>query len=56
MVFIIVPFFGEMNISYIYVRTRYEWEVEEYSTYNSIVSSAGILGKVSFGEKINLNQ
>jgi hypothetical protein len=51
MVFIIVPFFGEMNISYIYVRTRYEWEVEEYSTYNSIVSSAGILGKVSFWKK-----
>jgi hypothetical protein len=45
MVFIIVPFFGEGNISYLYVRTRYDWNVKEYSEYNSIVSAAGIVGK-----------
>ena len=44
MIFIVVPFFGEMNISYLYVRTRYGWEVEEYSQFYSIVSTAGIIG------------
>jgi hypothetical protein len=45
MVFVIVPFFGESNISYLYVRTRYGWEVEEFSNFFSITSAAGILGR-----------
>ena len=45
LVFILGPFFGEGNISYLYVRTRYDWSVNDYSLFNSIVSSAGIVGK-----------
>ena len=48
----VVPFFGEMNISYLYVRTRYEWQVDEYSNYYSIVSTAGLVGQLK--EKIVL--
>ena len=52
MIFIVVPFFCEMNISYLYVRTRYEWQVDEYSNYYSIVSTAGLVGQLK--EKIVL--
>ena len=45
MVFHIAPLFGEGNIGYIYVRTRYGWEVEEYSTYKSIAEAMSIIGK-----------
>ena len=43
--FTILPFAAEHSIAYNYVRTRYEWQVEEYSTYRSIVSAASIVGK-----------
>ena len=42
--FLILPFAAEHAISYNYVRTRYEWEVMEYSNYRSIVSSVGLAG------------
>ena len=51
MVFIIVPFFGEGNISYLYVRTRYDWQVKEYSQFNSITSTAGIVGEYQLRSK-----
>ena len=41
----IMPFIGESSIAYNYVRTRYEWEVDEYSTYSSIVSASSLVGK-----------
>ena len=44
-IFTIMPFFGEFSIAYNYVRTRYEWEVDEYSTYSSITSATSIVGK-----------
>ena len=46
MVLQIVPFFGEFTIAFLYVRTRFKWEVDEYSRYSSIVSAIGIVGKI----------
>ncbi len=40
------PFYGEIGINYNYVRTRFGWEVDEYSTYNSIVDATSLLGKL----------
>ncbi len=44
-IFTIMPFFGEFSIAYNYVRTRYQWEVDEYSTYSSITSASSIVGE-----------
>ena len=44
--FLILPFAAEHAISYNYVRTRYEWEVMEYSNYRSIVSAVGLAGTI----------
>jgi len=33
-----IPFYGEYNIAYLFVRTVFGWEVEEYSKYTSITS------------------
>ena len=46
--FLILPFAAEHAISYNYVRTRYEWEVMEYSNYRSIVSAVGLAGTYVF--------
>lgn len=35
-VFTIMPFFGEFTVSFAYVRIRYNWGVDELSTYSSI--------------------
>ena len=42
---IISPFIGLGAVEYIYVRTRYGWEVDEYSTYQSYDSTIGIIGE-----------
>ncbi len=47
-IFTIMPFFGEMTVAYSYVRIRYNWDVKEYSTYSSIVSSVGLVGQAIF--------
>ena len=44
-VFHVVPFFGEGTISYLYVRTRFGWEVDEYSNYRVADSVTSIVGK-----------
>ena len=43
--FFYAPYAGEHTIAYNYVRTRYGWEVEEYSTYKSIAEAMSIIGK-----------
>lgn len=46
MISIYAPFQGEKNVSYFYVRTRFGWEVDEYSNYNTfqqIVSTIGMI-------------
>ena len=45
-IMVITPIFGELNIRYLYVRTRYGWEVDEYSRYTTFDSSLSIIGKV----------
>ncbi len=37
-------FEGELSTAYYYVRTRYQWEVIEYSNYLSITAYASIIG------------
>ena len=44
--FTILPFSAERSIAFNYVRTRYEWELDEYSQYSSIVSATSIAGKL----------
>ena len=48
MVFQNIPFFGESSIAYLYVRSRYGWQVEEYSKYLSTISTARLVGKKHF--------
>ncbi len=43
-----MPAYGEFSVAYNYVRTRYGWEVEEYSTYLSITSASSLLGIILF--------
>ena len=43
--FTIVPYVGEYLVDYYFVRQKFQWEITEYSTYTSVVSSAGIIGK-----------
>ena len=43
--FVIIPFSGEHTIAFSYVRVRYDWSVDEYSTYSSIVTASGIVGQ-----------
>ena len=40
------PFFAEFDIAYNYVRTRYQWQVPEYSVYSTISSSVALIGQV----------
>jgi hypothetical protein len=54
MVIQIIPFYGEATIAFLYVRTRFGWEVDEYSQYSSIVSSIGIVGEKSFLSPLDL--
>ena len=46
--FIISPIYGELTIRYLYVRTRYGWEVAEYSKYTTFESSLIIIGTLYF--------
>ena len=41
----ILPFFGEVNIGYNYVRTRYNWGVVRYSEYRSITEVMNLVGQ-----------
>ena len=41
----IMPFIGEGTVAYNYVRTRFEWEYEEYSEYSSITNAISIVGQ-----------
>ena len=43
--FTIMPFIGEGTVAYNYVRTRYEWDYEEYSEYSSITNTISIAGQ-----------
>ena len=43
--FTIMPFIGEGTVAYNYVRTRFEWEYEEYSEYSSITNAISIVGQ-----------
>ena len=45
---VILPLFGEMTIGYIYVRTRYDWEVKEYSDYRTIIEIVDLVGQAIF--------
>ena len=42
MIFTVLAFSGEGNVSFSYVRLRYNWGVDEYSNYASVVSLASI--------------
>ena len=46
-VFHYVPFYGESTISYLYVRTRYGWDVNEYSNYRIADSVTSIAGETN---------
>ena len=54
-VFHVVPFFGEGTISYLYVRTRFGWEVDEYSNYRVADSVTSIVGKYLYKSKLDYN-
>jgi len=41
-----VPYYGDFYVAYLFVRTVFEWQVEEFSKYNSITSSLQIVGKI----------
>lgn len=43
---ILSPFIGIGAVEYLYVRTRYGWEVDEYSIFQSYDSTIGIIGKL----------
>jgi hypothetical protein len=49
-----LPFFGEMTVAFSYVRIRYSWGVDEYSTYSSIVSSSSIVAQAIFMPLVSL--
>ena len=49
-----LPFFGEHTVAFSYVRIRYSWGVDEYSTYSSIVSSSSILAQAIFMPLVSL--
>ena len=42
---ILSPFEGLRSVQYFYVRTRYGWEVDQYSSYSSFNSAVGTIGK-----------
>ena len=42
--FEIAPFVGRGQVEYLYVRSRFGWEVDEYSLYSSVDSAIGICG------------
>ena len=41
----LTPAIGEAVVTYPYVRTRYQWEYEEWSYYGSVTSTSRIIGK-----------
>ena len=44
MVFVNMPFGGEGGLSYNYVRIRYDWEVDQYSNYQSFDYALNVVG------------
>ena len=45
---IFLPFFGEGAVSYNYVRTRFNWDMVDYSNYDSICSIIDLVGQAVF--------
>ena len=48
MLTIFLPFFGEHIVSYNYVRTRFSWDMVDYSDYRSICSIIDLVGQAVF--------
>ena len=48
MAMIIGAFSGLATVEYLYVRTRFDWEVEKFSQYASYDSTIGIIGNLSY--------
>ena len=44
-IIVVIPFIGESSVRYLYVRTRYGWEVEEYSLYSTIDVALAAVGE-----------
>ena len=47
-------YIGEMVMDYNYVRTRYGWQVAEYSVYSSVISGASLIGTYSVAYNITV--
>ena len=45
---VILPLFGELTIGFNYVRTRYDWQVKEYSDYRTIIEIVDLVGQAIF--------
>ena len=45
MITVNAPFSGEGALSYLYVRTRYGWEVDETSRYGSFDATINVIGE-----------
>ena len=45
--FEIAPFSGKGQIEYLYVRTRFSWEVDEFSTFSTVDSLIGLFGNTN---------
>ena len=49
----ITPMFGEGVISYLYTYTRYHWEVDQYSTYQTVTNIIRLVGMTVFVPILN---
>jgi len=56
MFFLIGPYFGEYAILYLFVRTKYGWEVTEYSRYSGIIFGLNIFGWCRHKESLKRNR
>ena len=46
--FELAPFAGKGQIEYLYVRTRFGWQVDEFSTFSTVDSIIVIAGEIVF--------
>ncbi len=54
-----MPFMGEGTVSYSYVKVRYNWGVDEYSTYSSVISASNLATQaivIPFIKYLNINE
>lgn len=42
----LLPIFGEKSMAYLYVRTRYQWQVGEYGVYQSVTATTSVLSQL----------